>query len=286
MKIKTIATIGVITIAAAAFGTGLYFTAQNFKEVATTLPVEESVDSVADPTANIVLNDEATQIQKIQEEISDPKPQPEKANGTGEDAAVETADDLAYLQQLAEENGTEMPNVTITMYANTNCSIRLEASEDSAKIGSLKKGDSIQVSKVGEWNTVVLDDGKEGFVRSDLLNDAQTTETADSSVENNDSETVDNSANAENNTSTEVSQPQTPPATDNVAQAEPEEPKKSSGSGSTITDPEIAAITQRLLEEGVIGTEQMTGTENMHELYVDPNAAENAGIDLTNVTLH
>ena len=68
-------------------------------------------------------------------------------------------------------------------------------------------------------------------------------------------------------------------------QAEPEEPKSNSG-GSSGVNPKYAAKRQELLDSGIIKTQEMTGTENMQKISIDPNAAENAGIDISNVILH
>lgn len=191
--------------------------------------------------------------------IDDQPNMPEKANGTGEDAPIETSDDLAYEQQLAEENGTSMPVDTITMYAKTTCNVRTDASTDSAVIGSISVGDSIIVSQVGDWNKVILDDGTEGFVRSDLLTDEEVK--------------VPEPALKPENT-----QPETP--VESTPEPEPQQPANNAG----FTQEQTNALIQQMLADGYTTGGDPTG--NTEVIHVDPNAAANMGVDISGVTLH
>lgn len=118
--------------------------------------------------ANIVLDDQSTKLQETRKEQEATR---EKANGIGETAPIETSDDLAYEQQLAKENNRPVADVTITMYAAKDCGVFSAPSEGGKEISTLKKGDKVTVSKVGDWHTVKLDDGEEGFVKKENLSD-------------------------------------------------------------------------------------------------------------------
>ena len=124
-------------------------------------PVAEVEESVL-ATDKVVLKDEKTPLSE--EEAK------EKANGTGETAAIETSHDLAYEQQLAEEMGTPMPTETATMYVLDKANMMKEKNETSKTVGTLAKGDKVQVSLVETvWSTVVTDDGTSVYVKSELL---------------------------------------------------------------------------------------------------------------------
>lgn len=264
MKKKIAITVTSLALVAA-LGTGLYFVMQRNSAVAEIQPLEEtsplSVDYNTGETAsnaNIVLDDQSEAIKKAQEEAA--VRNVEKANGTGEYAAIETSDDLAYQQQLSEEYGTPMPNTSITMYAKTTCNVRADASTDSAVVSSLKKGDKVTVSEVGDWNKVVFDDGTEGYVRSDLLEDENTT-------------------TKKEETST------TPPATNTETQppAQNDSSANTGGSGA-YTQEQTNALLQQMLADGFTTGGGQQG--EVHQAYVDPNSAENSGVDISGVTLH
>lgn len=163
MKKKTI--VPAILIVIVGILAGIYFGTQK-KSPAPEIPEVMLFD--VEEAANIVLDDQSTKLQETRKEQEATR---EKANGTGETAPIETSDDLAYEQQLAKENNRPVADVTITMYAAKDCGVFSAPSESGKEVSTLKKGDKVIVSKVGDWHTVELDDGEEGFVKKENLSD-------------------------------------------------------------------------------------------------------------------
>jgi len=129
------------------------------------LPEESPLALSEEP--NVELSDNYTKVDIPQTEEESGR---EKANGTGETAPIVTSHDLAYAQQLAEEEGTPMPEETATMYTIDKANMMQEMSETAKVVGTLAKGEEVQVSFVEmTWTTVVTDDGEKVYVLSKLL---------------------------------------------------------------------------------------------------------------------
>ena len=109
----------------------------------------------------------------------------EEIEPIGHDYVQEEIEKAGYIREVCtrckevvERKDEEFWKNIITMYVLENSDIYIEASTDSAVLGSLKKGDSVTVSKVGEWDELVMDDGTVGYVRGDLLSDTNPSESA------------------------------------------------------------------------------------------------------------
>lgn len=318
MKKKTVALVLAGTVVVAALGAGIYFGTKNTEEevvAETENPI--ALDGDTAPSSNIVLDDTAEEIENIQAEMA-AQENTEKANGTGEYAPIENSYDLAYEQQVAEENGTAMPTETITMYALKNSNIRETPSTDAPILGQFAKGDEVEVSVIeDDWATVVLDDGT-GYVRADLLSDVnpaesvpavstETTGEGASSAGN----TGDNAASTGSTANVGGAESTSGTAGNNGDSATSAGTENAGGSatstGVTANDGETASNTESA--DPTIGktetTEATTTAKNIDEIaaslgwetvgeftpssgvdHVDSNAAENSGVDISGVTLH
>jgi len=265
MKKKNVIT-GVVCVGlvvALVAGVGFYYQKRKEPEPLGKLPPDHPMaigESEADRDYNRILNDtkEDLTIKPIEPQVQTDS----YASMGGEDAPIENSYDLAYAQQLAAEEGSEEPTTTITMYATTDCNIRATGSTDGEILGGLQRGDSITVSKVGEWNTVVFDDGKEGFIRNDLLSDTKP-------------EPLPEPVPEQAQTQAPVEEPAPAPA-----------PQQ--GQSQAVAD--IVAQINADIASGVLSTvgeaAANSGGANSHVGYVDPNAAENAGIDVDSINVH
>lgn len=256
--------------------------------------MEFSVETVEEVSSDVDTDNAVeTDVQEAQSEV------------VAEETEVIQGEQEAYQQQLAEEYGTTMPSdASITMIAKSKCNIRSEASTNSSVIGSLSKGDSIKVTEVGEWNKVELDDGTEGYVRSDLLSDAtdSTQNTAENGATNSNGGSTSNgngsgngnsggNSGTGNNGNTSNSQGSSTGnnnsntsgnANGSAGTSTPApEPSNSGAANPSLTDDELMRI---LLEAGATTGGDPTG--NTEVIHTDPNAAANAGIDTSGVTLH
>lgn len=219
--------------------------------------------------ANIVLDGQSTKLQETRKEQEATR---EKANGTGENAPIETSDDLAYEQQLAKENNRPVADVTITMYAAKDCGVFSAPSEGGKEVSKLKKGDKVIVSKVGDWHTVELDDGEEGFVKKENLSDTMPGkdqgESASKDKRNtgnggNQGESASkNNGNNGGNGGDSPSAPQPQPA--------PEQPQASSGGISDAERDEILRIAAEMGSTfGDVTGEVGVSNFSDHELTID-----------------
>ena len=222
-------------------------------------PAEETADTATQTNLAVEKPKEEPPQEKIEVKPIEPQVQTNtNASGTVDEAPpIETSADLAYEQQLAEEGNGPTPDTTITMYAVTDCNIRATGSTDGEVLGGLKRGDSITVSKVGEWNTVVFDDGREGYIRNDLLSDTKPEPLPDPVPE-------------QAQTQAPVEEPPAP-------QPQPQP------SPNKYDD-----LFEQMLSDGTLMQQDVTasGGANSHVQYVDPNAAENAGIDVDSINVH
>ena len=182
----------------------------------------------------------------------------EEIEPIGHDYVQEEIEKAGYIREVCtrckevvERKDEEFWKNIITMYVLENGDIYKESSTDSAVLDSLKKGDSVTVSKVGEWDELVMDDGTVGYVRGDLLSDTNPSE----------------SALVDTKTETATSTNNEPPAS------------------TPTTQEEYANKFAKWAEENgaTIGGEVLQSTGVAH---VDRNAAENSGVDLSGVTLH
>lgn len=182
----------------------------------------------------------------------------EEIEPIGHDYVQEEIEKAGYIREVCtrckevvERKDEEFWKNIITMYVLENGDIYIEASTDSAVLGSLKKGDSVTVSKVGEWDELVMDDGTVGYVRGDLLSDTNPSESA----------AVDTTKGTETSNQTEQS--------------------VTANTGTTGLTPEQQAFLDSI--GATTGGEILQSTGVAH---VDRNAAENSGVDLSGVTLH
>lgn len=180
----------------------------------------------------------------------------EEKEATGHNYVKEVSEKAGYTKEVCreckevvEQKDEAFWKNIITMYAIEKGDIYKEASTDSAVLGSLKKGDSVTVSKVGEWNELVMDDGTVGYVRGDLLSDTIPS----------DSESVDTTKETSNQTEQNVT----------------------ANTGTTGLTPEQQAFLDSI---GATTGGDPTGVTEVAR--VDRNAAENSGVDLSGVTLH
>lgn len=143
------------------------------------------------------------------------------------------------------------------MYAAKDCRVFSSSSEGGKEISTLKKGDKVTVSKVGDWNTVELDNGKEGFVKKENLSD-----------------TMPEKDQGESASTQPVPAP-TPEPTPQPQPA-PEQPQANSGG---ISDAERDALIQMAIDAGAtVG--DVTG--EVTEFHVDGETS----VDISNVTVH
>lgn len=306
MKKKTLVALGIIVVVGVA--SGIYFGTPK-KSPAPEIPEAMLFD--VEEAANIVLDDQSTKLQETRKEQEATR---EKANGTGETAPIETSHDLAYEQQLAKENNRPVADVTITMYAAKDCGVFSAPSESGKEVSTLKKGDKVIVSKVGDWHTVELDDGEEGFVKKENLSDTMPGKDDQPGKDQGESASKDkgNTGNGENqgesasknngnggnnggnggnsqsaptpetpsngNGESASSQPTPAPAPEPQPQPAPapEQPQASSGG---ISDAERDALIQMAIDAGAtVG--DVTG--EVGEFHIDGQTS----VDISGVTLH
>ena len=202
---------------------------------------------------------------------------------------------------MAEENNRPVADVTITMYATKDCGVFSAPSEGGKEVSKLKKGEKVIVSKVGDWHTVELDDGEEGFVKKENLSDTMPGKDDQPGKDQGESASKNNGNGGNNggNGGNSQSAPQSTPVPEQPTQREsassqpapapepqpqpqpaPEQPQASSGG---ISDVERDAMIQMMIQAGdTVG--DVTG--EVTEYHINPNAVAEAGIDISGVTVH
>ena len=250
-----------------------------------------STSQVSDPAANTVLEDETTSFD-IQEAA---EKEEEKANGTGEDAAIENEYDQAYQDQLNEEAGetesaeeTETDDKAVenikTMYVTAKVNVREQPSTNAVRLGELKRGDTVDVASIRDnWASIVFDN-QVGYVSADYLSD--TMPAAQSQAKGNTGSGSGKNAGSGSTGKTQ-DQAQSSGKSDVLVDTSTNAGQDTTGNTGTANG-NYEAIRQQMIADGATTGVDMSDTagENSHVAEIDPNAAENSGVDLTGVVFH
>lgn len=256
-----------------------------------------STSQVADPADNTVLEDETTSFD-IQEAA---EKEEEKANGTGEDAAIENEYDQAYQDQLNEEAGetgsaeeTETDDKAgeniKTMYVTAKVNVREQPSTSAVRLGELKRGDTVDVAAIRDnWASIVFDN-QVGYVSADYLSDTMPAAQSSGTAQGKGSSGSGSGKNTgSGSTGQSQDQAQSSGKSDVLVDTSTNAGQDTTGN----TGAGDAASVAQSIDEWAASIGATTGVdmsdtagENSHVAEIDPNAAENSGVDLTGVVFH
>lgn len=173
----------------------------------------------------------------------------EKANATGDEAPEpETIEDVAYANQILEEENADYEPLTVTMYVTSDTSAYEQPTETSNEITKLKKGSAVAVwsqDTTGQWAAVKITE-KDGYVDKNLL-----VKDKEESLKAETGKTVNTSPQEQQGTEVQEQATQPTPDTEVQAPAETQPPQEApapeAGSNMTFTEDE-----QRLIELGIL----------------------------------
>ena len=259
-----------------------------------------STSQAADPADNTVLKDETTSFD-IQEAA---EKEEEKANGTGEDAAIENEYDQAYQDQLNEEAGeTEATEETETddkageniktMYVTAKVNVREQPSTSAVRLGELKRGDTVDVAAIRDnWASIVFDN-QVGYVSADYLSDTMPAAQSSGTAQGKGSSGSGSGKNTgSGSTGQSQDQAQSSGKSDVLVDTSTNAGQDTTGNTGTgvagLTPEQQAYLDSIGATTGVDMSD--TAGENSHVGYVDPNGFENwcaeNGIDPDSITVH
>lgn len=175
-----------------------------------------------------------------------------RGSGTGDTVDLENEYDLAYENQLAEEESTEAATAAVIMYATGAVNVRDAASTTAQIVGKYQKNDMVFVYEIeGDWAKVNYEESQR-YVNKNYLSSTkveESTSTASTTKDNAGAQSQSKSQSenrisedaAQNGSQTGTSENVTP-SEDTTGRVEPEETPTTTPGTSTDATPEQPSI--------------------------------------------
>lgn len=209
----------------------------------------ETVESAS----SMVVTEESTELDmSLAEETESEEDGLLRGSGTGDTVDLENEYDLAYENQLAEEESTEAATAAVIMYATGAVNVRDAASTTAQIVGKYQKNDMVFVYEIeGDWAKVNYEEAQR-YVNKNYLSSTkveESTSTASTTKDNAGAQSQSKSQSenrisedaAQNGSQTGTSENVTP-SEDTTGRVEPEETPTTTPDTSTETTPEQPSI--------------------------------------------
>lgn len=181
-----------------------------------------------------------------------------RGSGTGDTVDLENEYDLAYENQLAEEESTEAASAAVIMYATGAVNVRDAASTTAQIVGKYQKNDMVFVYEIeGDWAKVNYEESQR-YVNKNYLSSTKVEEntSAASTTKDNAGAQSQSKSQSENRISEDAAQngsqtgtsENVTPSEDTTGRVEPEETPTTTPDTSTVTTPEQPTTGGRVFE--------------------------------------
>ena len=211
-------------------------------------PVVVESETVESASSMVVTEESAELDMSLAEETESEEDGLLRGSGTGDTVDLENEYDLAYENQLAEEESTEATSAAVIMYATGAVNVRDAASTTAQIVGKYQKNDMVFVYEIeGDWAKVNYEEAQR-YVNKNYLSSTkveESTSTASTTKDNTGAQSQSKSQSenrisedaAQNGSQTGTSENVTP-SEDTTGRVEPEETPTTTPDASTVTTPE------------------------------------------------